>query len=313
MDKSEFNTKPVKIIISDPKTYGALDKVNWGNLEKYNFIEVPDVSSLYDQYDAFVDKIHELGVQTEELGNIVDNLGESSFDHLNPNLMFTRDSAITLPWAPTSYIPARFALPSRQDESLIMANALGNLGLEPIIHLEADEYLEGGDVLPVVHDGMRTLIIGFGARTTQSAALKLANKLIPSYIDQIIGLRHDANVLHLDTGFTVLPRQVILAAKGMFNNGFVIDKNKQLSEVDPIAFAESLGFNIIRTTISEAVKYERCNMLPIGDNNYIAFRMPEQLKQQLQDASHIWIHEVDGDEISKATGGVHCLTRPIYL
>ena len=31
----------------------------------------------------------------------------------NPNLIFTRDSSITLPWAPSLYIPARLALASR--------------------------------------------------------------------------------------------------------------------------------------------------------------------------------------------------------
>ena len=41
-------------------------------------------------------------------------------------------------------------------------------------------------------------------------ALRLALELIPDHLDLIIGLSHDPDLLHLDTGFTVLPNRVML-------------------------------------------------------------------------------------------------------
>lgn len=150
-------------------------------------------------------------------------------------------------------------------------------------------------------------------RTTEAAAIKLASELIPEAVDQILGLSHDPDLLHLDTGFTVLPNGVILAAKGMFTKGFLIDRNKQLQEINPIEYAEKLGFKIIRTEKSDAIANERCNMLPLGENRYVAFDMPEDFKAGLEEAAGISIQTVSGKEISKAAGGAHCLTRPIYV
>ncbi len=65
----------------------------------------------------------------------------------NPNLIFMRDSSVTLPWAPSAFIPARPALASRAREADVVGRALEHLGMRALTRFEHDEYLEGGDLL----------------------------------------------------------------------------------------------------------------------------------------------------------------------
>jgi len=283
-----------------------------GRLAECNFLDLPGHEALSVEYERFRAALSE-HVEVTSLSSLLsaDALFAEEAD-ANPNLMFMRDSSITLPWAPDLYIPARFGLASRAREPELAGRALERLGLRRAFDFADDEYVEGGDVLPAMDEGKRILLMGFGVRTTKAAALRLALELIPSQVDMIIGLSHDPDLLHLDTGFTVLPNRVMLAAGGMFHAGFLIDENRSLHSIDPIAHAEAMGFTIVRCDKTDAIAHERCNLLPLGDNRYLAFDMPAALEAELEEKAGICIECVSGREIAKATGGVHCLTRPVY-
>ncbi|PBB32823.1 hypothetical protein EOA79_11690 [Mesorhizobium sp. M1A.F.Ca.IN.020.03.2.1] len=311
-DFSEYHVPPRRILMHHPRHGSSLRALSQERLVELNFLDLPHVEEFYAEYDAFAALVAnhvEMLYLEDVLGDHVPYRSESS---VNPNLIFMRDSSVTLPWAPTKFIPTRPALPSRAAEAGIVSYALKRLGMAPLTHLENDEYLEGGDVLPVTFDGRRVLLVGFGVRTTKAAAIKLALDLIPDHVDYIIGLSHDPALLHLDTGFTVLPNKVILAAAGMFGAGFLIDENRRLNPVNPLAYAEALGCSIVRCDKADAIAHERCNLLPLGNRRYLAFDMPAELKATLEQAAGVTIERVKGTEIAKATGGVHCLTRPLY-
>jgi len=241
MNRSEFDTPPVRILMHDPRHGAALDGLRPEHLAQQNFLDLPDRALFCAQYDALRSELSrhsQVVTLSELLGDEPDFRAEAA---ANPNLMFTRDSSITLPWAPELFIPSRLRLPPRAQESALVARALARIGLKPAFHFEDDEYCEGGDVLPAMDGGKRILLVGFGVRTTKAAAIRLALELIPDHVDQIIGLSHDPDLLHRDTGFTVLPNRVMLAAAGMFHSGFLIDEHRRLSRIDPIAHAETMG------------------------------------------------------------------------
>jgi N-dimethylarginine dimethylaminohydrolase len=312
LDQSEYHVPPKRMLLHHPRHGGSLDRLSAEHLEALNFLALPHPEYLYDEYDVFARLIGEHVEPLfldDVLGPHADYLNECSS---NPNLIFMRDSSVTLPWAPQSFIPMRPALPSRAREAALVALAMERLGLKPLTHFEHDEFIEGGDVLPVTFNGRRVLLVGFGVRTTKAAAIKLALDLIPAHVDAVIGLMHDPDLLHLDTGFTVLPNKVILAARGMFGRGFLIDEERKLSSIDPLSYAEDLGCSIIRCDKADAIAHERCNLLPLGNAHYLAFEMPPELKRELEAKAGVSIRLVKGVEIAKATGGVHCLTRPLY-
>lgn len=312
-DWSEYHRPPQRILLHHPRHGQPLERLTKDRLKDVNFIDLPDHEEFYAEYDRFAGT---LGAHVDPvfLEDVLQ--GEDLYEaesQSNPNLIFMRDSSVTLPWAPDVFIPSRPGLPSRAGEAAVVSAALQKLGLTPATSFEDDEYLEGGDVLPVTFNNKRVLLVGFGVRTTKAAAIKLALDLIPAHVDYVIGLMHDPDLLHLDTGFTVLPNKIILAAAGMFGNGFLIDENHKLQRVDPLSYAEALGCRIIRVDKADAIAHERCNLLPLGERRYFAFDMPADLRAQLEHAAGVTITIVKGTEIAKATGGVHCLTRPIYL
>jgi N-dimethylarginine dimethylaminohydrolase len=313
MDLSEHSVRPSRILLHDPAHGNSLELLGEDRLAQVNFFSLPNREVVYKEYQDFVTSVAAHTTVTylkDLLGEDPEFIREAAE---NPNLMFMRDSTITIPWMPNTFIPARLALPTRANEPGLVSKAMRSLGLTQRIEFTGDEYIEGGDVLPVMREGVRALLVGFGVRTTEAAAIKLASELIPETVDQIIGLSHDPDLLHLDTGFTVLPKDVILAARGMFSNGFLIDQNKTMRTISPIEYAEQMGFRIIRTEKADAIAHERCNMLPLGEGAYLAFDMPNDFKSSLEAAAGISIHTVSGAEISKAAGGAHCLTRPLYL
>lgn len=311
MELAEHSTPPTRILIHDPADGRALAAMRADQLADCNFLDLPGPDQLAGEYARFRHSLAE-HVEVVPLADLLgDDPGFRAEADANPNLMFMRDSSITLPWAPDLYIPARLALPSRANEAALAGRALERLGLRREFDFAGDEYVEGGDVLPAMDGGERILMIGFGVRSTKAAALRLARELIPRHVDRIIGLWHDPDLLHLDTGFTVLPNRVMLAAAGMFHAGFEIDAHGERA-IDPIAEAEAAGFDIVRCDKAEAIAHERCNLLPLGHGRYLAFDMPDALKAELEAKAGIAITCLTGAEIAKATGGVHCLTRPVY-
>jgi len=303
---------PARILLHDPRDSGAMDQVHVSRLAEWNFLGLPAAEQLRIEYGAFRAALEQLVPVTSLAELLNGDAGFAAEAENNPNLMFMRDSSVTLPWEPDLYIPARIALPSRAAEPAIAAAALERLGLRSAVQFSGAEYLEGGDVLPVMDEGRRILLVGFGVRTTEAAAVRIARELIPGHLDEIIGLSHDRNLLHLDTGFTVLPNRVMLAASGMFHSGFRIDESHAVQPIDPIVYAEGLGFTLVRVDKADAIAHERCNLLPLGDGRYLAFDMPAALRSELEERAGIRITCLAGTEIAKATGGVHCLTRPVY-
>lgn len=312
-DLSEYARKPKHFIVHSPATGDSLAKVEEDTLDKYCYLAVPDKEKVYKQFDAYKKLLSHLGAEPIELSSLLSKSQREYMEQLHdPNLMFTRDPVITLPWDSRAFITCRFSLSSRERETTIMAKALVNLGLKSVLSFDHDEFIEGGDVLPVHLGDRRILIIGFGARTNQGAALKLAKRLIPEYVDEIIGLRHDTRVLHLDTGFTAINQQTLLVAQNMFNEGFMINESLQLEWFNPFAYAERLGFSIIYVDKEEAINHEQCNVLPLGDNTFVSFRLPVPIRDELTAKTGMKLFEIDGDELAKAAGGVHCLSRPVY-
>lgn len=312
MGGSEFDTKPQKLVVCHPKYSSALKRAEEKDLGAYNFVSLPQLETLYDEYDGLIAKIHELGISTVDLHEILGK--KASHDSFaSPNTMFTRDSAITLPWAPGLYIESRFALKSREPETETMSTALRALGLNEFCKLSPGSLLEGGDVIAVMHNLRRMIFIGYGSRTNEQAVEELAKQLIPDHADVVVGIKHPDSILHLDTGFSVLPRQIIVMAPSMLGEGVVFGYGKKAQAIDLNEYLTTLGFNIITApSDGDGAYHEYCNMLPIGDNNYLSFPLPYEFKKQLEDAAYIWIHEVEGSEILKTAGGIHCLTRPIY-
>src|SRR3712207_4024124 len=158
MDYSEHSTRPARILLHDPRDGAALHGVHAGRLAECNFLGLPSPDAVLAQYAVFHAALS-ARVDTVFLGDVLagDEAYRTEAD-ANPNLMFMRDSALTLPWAPELFIPARLALAGRTNEARLVGRALERLGLRRAFEFSGDEFVEGGDVLPAMHDGKRILL-----------------------------------------------------------------------------------------------------------------------------------------------------------
>ena len=70
--------------------------------------------------------------------------------------------------------------------------------------------------------------------------------------------------------------------------------------------------HVTTRTCHECLSSVFTTLLPLGGGQFLAFDMPAGLKAELEDRAGIRIVTVPGGEIAKASGGVHCLTRPVW-
>jgi hypothetical protein len=116
MDYSEFCTAPARILLHHPQHGNSLQSLAHDRLQDLNFLDFPDSETLHREYDRFASDIGS-HVDTVFLGDILrDDADYQNEAATNPNLMFMRDSSITLPWRPDVFISARLALRSRSRE-----------------------------------------------------------------------------------------------------------------------------------------------------------------------------------------------------
>jgi N-dimethylarginine dimethylaminohydrolase len=310
----EFETRPEAFIMYGP------DHVDWSEigedkLADYGLIGKVSTAGFREQYSNFTNTLLDEGIALIDLEELVDEETLNGLEKLN--LMFTRDPATTIPWEPELFIPSNMSLPVRRSEPRGMTKALESLGMKPIIdlHSSQDQFAEGGDLYPIILEGKRTMLVGHGLRTSVEASKAIAAQLIPEVFDQVIMLEHDTRILHLDTGFTPLPNKTLFAAEGMLKRGIVYNRaNRSGQEIDsPLDYFGDMGYAVVTTTRERAVQDEIVNMVPIGNNTFVGFKLDPVLKMQIQTMSGARIIEIPGDQIAPAQGGAHCLTRPVYI
>lgn len=278
----------------------------------YNFGAIPDWSELMEELDTIAATIKSYDFEVYEVIDLIDKLDRETLVE-DPNSIFTRDPIITMPWLPNWAIVANMGLPSRNLEPKIFKSAVSKLGVKHFLEAPFDVRLEGGDALALNHLGRRTIFLGNGSRTNIEAAMWLAEMLIKNgHLDEIIVFKHNRAMLHLDTCFSILPNKTILCTRDTFRDGFLIDSEMRLKPIDPMDYLKSLDYRFIYISQDEADDSEGCNLLFLGNNNYLAFHLPKKATEHIEAFSGIKIHQLNGIEVSKANGGVHCLTLPIY-
>ena len=100
MDLSEFSTAPKRILIHDPADGAALGAMTGDRLDDCNFLDLPAAERFAAEYRGFRAALAEAAEVVTLAGLLGDDPGFRAEADANPNLMFVRDSSITLPWAP---------------------------------------------------------------------------------------------------------------------------------------------------------------------------------------------------------------------
>jgi arginine deiminase len=170
--------------------------------------------------------------------------------------------------------------------------------------------LEGGDVIPLVREGQRALLIGFGPRTQLESVYVLRDRLVPEHVDEIIGIELAKCRFNLDGGMMPVASDVLLAHRGSIIRSFVLDNHTEVA-VDLLSMFQDLGFRIVDVDFYESRKMQACNCLCLGNRRLICYNFCTRILEVLERLD-LEVLAIAGAELVKGTGGPRCMTRPIY-
>jgi N-dimethylarginine dimethylaminohydrolase len=312
---AECSTPPAALIVHDPVAAGAFDAFDsleeGGDVERdLLFRARPERARYAEQHRAFVDTLRAHVSDVLYLRDLVDDEATLAPARRNPNQVFTRDSLITLPWAPEGYIAARMRNPIRRPETHAMEAAMRRLGLREIVRLPDDLIWEGGDAVPFSRDGRRTLLVGFGGRTPERTLDFLQEALIPRHADEIVAVQLPPSRLNLDGSLLPAAADVVVTAPESILGGVHLDAHAR-HEIDVLGWLRDQGVQIVEATQEESMYAQACNFACLGDRRIVAYDLCDRVVDLL--ARHdVEVHKVAGSELVKGRGGPRCMTRPIY-
>jgi N-dimethylarginine dimethylaminohydrolase len=311
---SEFEATPIRIVVHDPSTTNAFDVLAGVPEERLTertlFRAHPDRGAFAAEHAALVGALRAADVPVVTLSELIGD--EEIWDEVrhNPNHVYTRDSAITIPWLPGWYIGAAMRAPIRRPEPPATAAALRALGLRELFSTPTDHFLEGGDVIPLAHNGLRALLVGFGPRSTRGGIDVLCERLMPWALDEVVGVELAEWRMNLDGVLVPVADDTVVAHPGSIEAAFVRDGAGE-RPVDVGELLRRMGMTVIEVTREESMEMQACNCLCLGNRRMISYDLAPRVLGALRERG-IEVTAIPGSELIKGTGGPRCMTRPIY-
>ncbi len=308
---AEYSITPAAFIVHDAAAAGAFAGLDAGlPPEAFLFREHPEPAGYAAQYDAFLAELRRHAPRVLTLAELVDGDACYAATAASPNQVFTRDSLITLPWAPHGYLRARMRPAQRRAESSTLERAVRRLGLEELTALPDGVFLEGGDVVPWSRDGRRTLLVGHGPRSTLDAVRWLRDTLAPAHLDEVLALRLADWRLNLDGGFLFVAENVVVTHRPSVLEARLLDPAGE-RQVDLWELLESLGVRVIEVTLEESLHAQACNAICLGERRVICYDLCPRVARELERCD-VTVYRVPGSELVKGRGGPRCMSRPVY-
>ncbi len=313
---SEHNQLPACIVVHNPYRANSLRYISDKNKDVFLYTERPDPEIFSIEHEVFCRTIEANAVTTIELTELLKaSPYVSQLLHLlsvNPNQVYTRDALITFPWAPDHCLISVMKEPVRRVESIVMREAARLTGLREIVQIPQDIYLEGGDTIPIVMDGRRFLLTGYGRRTSEDALYFLQKHLIPDYADAVFGIKLADWRINLDGGLVPVSSDLMVCHPDSLLSGILLTKRGEEKIADPLGFMEEMGCKAVTVTREESVWKQSCNILCLSGGRLVMYDLSPDVENRIRAAGGIDIFTVSGKELVKGRGGCRCMSRPVY-
>ena len=258
---------------------------------------------------------------TVKLSRTDNNTGYEAQYIQNPlmNLYFTRDQSIT---TPRGHIICRMNSSQRAPETDIIALCYAHLGLKPILRIEGDGRLEGGDYIPA---GTISLI-GCGMRTNDEGIRQMMEADAFGH-DTVVVVRDHKRwqmQMHLDTHFNIIDHNLCTMVRSRYEahpgqpeyNTCDIwarkpgTKEYSLWKQDQsfVDYLKSRGFEIIPIDYDDEMHYAN-NFLTIAPRHIMAVGgQSEVLQQRFRDAG-VTVEWIPLESLIDGYGAAHCMTQ----
>ena len=255
-------------------------------------------------------------------GRITKPVLENVFKWPLPNLIFTRDIAVTLN---NAMILTWGKWPARQREMLLMKHVaqhhplFSSFSQFDFHNICPDLFLEGGDFIVLDEE---TLLIGLSERNSKASI----EAILPLFFDEgftrvlLIDLPKTRSMMHLDTLFSSIIATDIIVYPPLFNNDEINDHTvktyclgpgQSLDDVTPLVqsladFLRDQGydFNAINCGGDEPLQQEReqwsdgANAFTLAPGKIISYARNKETTAALQDAGY---HQIDAADFISNT------------
>lgn len=206
-----------------------------------------------------------------------------------PDLAFTRDTSLMTPWG---LLGLRPGISHRREEVDVVLETARSAQI-PILGRVETGSVEGGDVC-LLRPGH--LVIGVSGERTDKAGATALGSFFLSRGWTVIHTPVDPDLLHLDTHFCVVERDLALACTDKLDPAF-------------LHMLDSMGVQIVPVREDEIASLG-CNILSLGRKRIISTGSAPRLDEALRGRGFEVI-TVELGEFTQCGGGVHCLTMPL--
>ena len=235
------------------------------------------------------------------------------------NLYFTRDQSIT---TPRGHVICLMNSEQRYPETNIISLCYEHLGLKPILRIEGDGRLEGGDYIPAGN----VSFIGNGMRTNDEGIRQLMEADAFGH-DTIVVVRDHKlwqMQMHLDTHFNIIDHDLCTMVRSRYEaqpgqpeyNTCDIWAREPgtlqyslLKQDQPfVEYIKSRGFQIIPIDYDDEMHYAN-NFLTIAPRHIMAVAgQSEELQQRFREAG-VTVEWIPLESLIDGYGAAHCMTQ----
>ena len=250
-----------------------------------------------------------------------DNTGFDAEYVLRPlaNLYFTRDQSIT---TPCGHVICNMNSPQRKGETAVIELCYSYLGRTPVLHIEGEGRLEGGDYYPAGN----VSFIGCGMRTNWEGIRQMMDADVLGHDTVVVVKDHKfwQMQMHLDTYFNIIDSDLCTLAGSRlyarpgdpeFTTCDVWKRSPGMKEYSleekDIPFPECLrrmGMEIIGIDIQDEMHYAN-NYLTVSPREIVAVAgQSEDFKRRLVSAG-VKVENVLLENLIRGYGAAHCMTQ----
>jgi len=258
---------------------------------------------------------------TVKLSKTDNNTGYEAQYIQNPlmNLYFTRDQSIT---TPHGHVICHMNSSQRAPETDIIAMCYEHLGLKPILRIEGEGRLEGGDYIPAG----TVSFIGCGMRTNDEGIRQLMEADAFGHDTVVVVRDHKfwQMQMHLDTHFNIIDHDLCTMVSSRlyaqpgdpeFNTCDIWarqpgTKEYKLWKQDHpwVEYIKSRGFQIIPIDYDDEMHYAN-NFLTIAPRHIMAVGgQSETLQQRFREAG-VTVEWIPLESLIDGYGAAHCMTQ----
>ena len=300
------------------------------NVLTYDISSIPDESALAtEEYRqdmlskmSRADLIRCILLQpTVKLSRIDNNTGYEAQYIQKPlmNLYFTRDQSIT---TPRGHVICKMNSTQRAPETDIIVLCYEHLGLKPILRIEGDGRLEGGDYIPAGN----IAFIGCGMRTNDESIRQLMAADAFGH-DTIVVVRDHKlwqMQMHLDTHFNIIDQDLCTMARSRLEASTGMPEHntcdiwtrksgtKQYTlwkqDLSFVEYLKGRGFEIIPIDYDDEMHYAN-NFLTIAPRHIMAVGGQSEALQRRFSEAGVTVEWIPLESLISGYGAAHCMTQ----